>query len=134
MVSHAKKAQPKIKQSLKCPTCDFETKESYYAKQELGRHMKFVHGVNGRTAPSKPAEQVEKKQRTYKKRLTNAAKADIAAAAGKTERLLNGEAQAFITVGRIIAYCEVEAKKLGVSEESFTRRCAEYFFASQVRQ
>lgn len=144
------KEQKKIE--LRCiePNCEYITKKSPFAKQELGRHLRFVHGIAGasssaaimqkKKAPTITTSKIangeymgdttssvaaEAPKRSYKKR-------DPLSISGGA--LSNGEAIALITVGRIQAYCEIEAKKYGISEIDFTLRCSQLFYASQVRK
>jgi hypothetical protein len=117
----------------RCPedNCAWVPKSETHGAQELGRHLKFVHGINGKSASAQKAQSVKAEsttalavvqpKRTYTKR------------SSLPQEITNGEAAALITVGYIKAICETEAKKLEISQESFTRRCAELFFASQVR-
>lgn len=132
-------AGSKEKQELKCPNCDFVTKRSFYAKQELGRHLRFKHGVGGKSTSAKIMQ--AKKEHIAAKAAGESGKTRYEQLTEPKEKrryqkrspIDGNEAQVFITVGKITAYCEAEAKKLGLSEESFTRRCAELFFASQIR-
>jgi hypothetical protein len=102
--------------------------------------MKFKHGVNGASSSAvkmqKLAQQAEnnviehgsleqaqhilqeRSKRTYNKR----------------SKIEENDGTALITVGYIKYLCEAEAEKLGIPKASFTKRCAELFFASQVRE
>lgn len=139
MTTHPKKAtakKPADKVILNCAVegCNFSTKLSAFAKQELGRHMKFNHGIPGTSASAnlmqskkagdiqplieKPEPTNGQPKRTYTRRSTIN---------------VGYDSQALITVGKIISACEAEAEKLGAPKNSFTQRCAELFYASQIR-
>jgi hypothetical protein len=55
-------------------------------------------------------------------------------AATNKRRSHEADTLALITVGRITYLTEEVASKYGVSKDAFTKRCAELFYASQVRQ
>lgn len=145
MTTHPKKAAGKkaVPVVLSCtePDCNFNTKVSAYAKQELGRHMKFVHSVPG---SSSSAQLMQSKKAPTNGSIElamtplTAEEQQLVPATKRTYTRRSNinvgyDTEALINVGKIIAACEAQAEKLGAPKESFTKRCAELFYASQVR-
>jgi hypothetical protein len=140
----------KSAEAVKCTQqdCDWIAKSQTHGKQELGRHLKFVHGIAGRSYSAKSSRKklsiskemnniiehgsIEEAQEVLQKRAKWREKKQKSRGIAKGA-YSNGEAIALITVGKIIAYCEAEAEKSHISKDAFTARCAELFFASQVR-
>lgn len=126
------------------PNCGYTTKKGgKFPKQELGRHLKFAHGIAGATASAKTMQKkkaanldIASSTDKYQNDILEETRRVLANGRPKKERkqyTTNSELQAAFIAGKIAAYCEAEAEKLGVSKEQFTRKVSELFFAAQVR-
>lgn len=135
-------------------TCDICAAEgvtaTFKAPTALGMHKRLKHGIVGQSKASQKYREAKKEHiaakaagesGTTKYEQLRTKKEKKVVKQTKTKRIYQkrqetskiNDTEALITVGYIQASCEAKAKKLGISEESFTRRCSELFFASQIR-
>lgn len=131
--------------------CDVEgCKASYERVQALGIHKRTAHGIIGKSSTAIKRHEHKAEQRIASGEITlEQAQAELANASLQQHPILakrkyekrtvkttinKGEhdTQILIFIGRITAYCEAEAERLGTSKSNFTKRCAQLFYASQV--
>jgi len=133
--------------------CGFKTKpHSKYAKQELGRHMKFTHGISGKSssAITMQAKKADAAFDAANEVVSNSVKvamtplseeekdASTKAAKASTQKrsynkaIREDDAKVLIFIGKLIALCEQEAERIGSPKRQFAERCAALFYASQV--
>jgi TPP-dependent indolepyruvate ferredoxin oxidoreductase alpha subunit len=146
------KEQQKDKEH-KCSQCDFVATGNYGA-QELGRHLKFKHGIAGGSASAKTEqkkrassispEDIEAKRakwreqsqasRDKRKKLEKANEQEDYSykAASNKKQSRESDTLALVTVGRLTQIVEEIATKHSIAKEQFTRRCAELFHASTL--
>lgn len=110
-----------------CDICKAEGVDANFkAPTALGMHKRIKHGILGSSTAAKQYRHAKEQKQLVEPQ------AHVKVRRNSQKRSIEDDGKALITVGKLTAYCEAEAEKLGVSKEPFTRRCAELFLASQI--
>ena len=133
-----------------CPECKEQGINTTFDRPTgLALHRKYKHGVKS----GAQKEQDKRAAKMKKKGASNdAAKGEIVKAETTPEPApkrtyikrtpsskVTGDASIaenilYFTVGRLTEICANAARSYGIPESEFTKRCSEFFYASQVRQ